>query len=124
MRSGPTYGGLCSEDKGCALEMEDHQDDRLALTTECYICYIGAMNRTITQHELRDDSARVLHAVQAGEMMVVTRNGVSVAELRPVPLRRFVPRATIALVATQAPRVEARRLRADIDAVVDPGIDG
>jgi prevent-host-death family protein len=82
------------------------------------------MRRTITQRELRNDSARVLREVQAGETLLVTRNGVPVAELRPVQPRRFVPRAAIADAAGRAPRVDADRLRADVDAVVDPSIDG
>lgn len=56
--------------------------------------------------------------------MIVTRNGVPVAELRPVPPRRFVPRAVIAHAADRAPRVDAARLRADLDTVVDQSIDG
>jgi prevent-host-death family protein len=89
----------------------------------CYICYIAPMDRLITQREFRNDSARILRDVQAGEKLIVTRNGVPVAELRPVPARRFVPRAVIAAAATQAPRVDARRLRADMDALVDPAAD-
>jgi hypothetical protein len=55
--------------------------------------------------------------------MTVSRNGTLVAELRPVPGRRFVPRAVIADAARQAPRVDLARLRADLDAVVDPSVD-
>ena len=82
------------------------------------------MNRAITQREFRNDSARVLREVQAGETMVVTRNGVPVAELRPVPTRRFVRRVAIAAAARRAPRVDAKRLRADLDVVVEPSADG
>jgi prevent-host-death family protein len=78
------------------------------------------MSRFITQRELRNDSGSVLREVQAGQTMIVTRNGVPVAELRPIHRRRFVPRAVIADSARRAPRVDARRLRADLDAVVDP----
>jgi prevent-host-death family protein len=82
------------------------------------------MSRTITQRELRNDSGAVLRAVQAGEIVVVTRNGVPVAELRPVTTRRFVPRAIIAEGARHAPRVDSGRFRADLDAVVDQSLDG
>lgn len=82
------------------------------------------MNRTITQRELRNESAAVLREVQAGRTLVVTRNGVPVAELRPVLPRRFVPRAVIAEAAARAPRIEARRFRADVDAVINQSIDG
>jgi prevent-host-death family protein len=82
------------------------------------------MHRTITQRELRNDSARVLREVQAGQTIVVTRNGTPVAELRPIPPRRFVPRAVIADAGKRAPRVDLARLRNDIDAVVDSSVDG
>lgn len=82
------------------------------------------MRKTITQRELRNDSARVLREVQSGETIVVTRNGEPVAELRPVSRRRFVPRAVIAAAAARAPRVDHRLLRADLDAVVDQGVGG
>lgn len=82
------------------------------------------MNRSITQRELRNDSAAVLREVQAGQVVIITRNGVPVAELRPIQPRRFVPRAVIADAAARAPRVDAVRFRADLDAVVDKGVDG
>ncbi|MGH9463758.1 MAG: type II toxin-antitoxin system Phd/YefM family antitoxin [Vicinamibacteria bacterium] len=81
-------------------------------------------NRTITQRELRNDSGAVLREVQAGRTIVVTRNGVPVAELRPIQPRRFAPRAAIADAARRAPRIDARRLRADLDAIVDQSVDG
>jgi prevent-host-death family protein len=81
------------------------------------------MTRAISQRELRNDSASVLRDVQAGQTITVTRNGMPVAELRPVAGRRFVPRAVIAEAAPRAPRVELGRLRADLDAVVNPAVD-
>ena len=82
------------------------------------------MDRTISQRELRNDSAAVLRAVQAGQSFVVTRNGVPVAELRPVSPRRFAPRAAIAEAAKRAPRIDAEQFRLDVDASVDPSADG
>jgi prevent-host-death family protein len=82
------------------------------------------MKRTITQRELRNDSAAVLRDVQAGQVITVTRNGMPVAELRPVSHHRFVPRSAIAAAGRRAPRVDLARLRADLDAVVRPHIDG
>ncbi|HUZ01185.1 MAG TPA: type II toxin-antitoxin system prevent-host-death family antitoxin [Thermomicrobiaceae bacterium] len=81
------------------------------------------MSRIITQRELRNDSAAVLREVQAGETVIVTRNGMPVAELRAIAPRRFVPRAVIVEAARRAPRVDARRLRGDLDAVVDQAVD-
>jgi prevent-host-death family protein len=82
------------------------------------------MTRTISQRELRNDSAAVLRDVQAGQTMIITRNGTPVAELRPVPPRRFVPRGAIADAARRAPRVDRDRLRVDLDAMVDQSTDG
>ena len=81
------------------------------------------MNRMITQRELRNDSAAVLREVEAGRTFIVTRNGTPVAELRPVRPRRFVPRAAIADAVARAPRIDAGRFRADLDAVIDQRID-
>ena len=82
------------------------------------------MGRSITQRQLRNSSGAVLREVQAGQTVIVTRNGVPIAELRPLPPHRFVPRAVIADAARRAPRVDADRLRADLDAVVDQSVDG
>ena len=81
------------------------------------------MNRIITQRELRNESAVVLREVQAGQTIIVTRNGVPVAELRPIQPRRFVPRAVIAEATARAPRIDAKRFRADLDAVTDQSVD-
>ena len=76
--------------------------------------------RTITQRELRNQSAAVLREVEAGRTIIVSRNGTPVGELRPIKRRRFVPRAAIADAAGKAPRIDAAQFRSDIDAVVDP----
>ena len=81
------------------------------------------MDRTITQRELRNDSGAVLREVQSGQTVIVTRNGMPVAELRPIPPRRFVPRAVIADAAARAPRIDAARFRMDLDNIVDGSID-
>ena len=78
------------------------------------------MARTIAQRELRNDNAKIIEAVLAGESFVVTRNGEPVAELRPVrhTRRTFVPRADL-IFATQDVRVDSARLRHDLDRAVD-----
>jgi prevent-host-death family protein len=81
------------------------------------------VSRIINQRELRNQSAAVLREVEAGETIVVTRNGTPVAELRPIRARRFVLRATISQAAARAPRIDAGRFRADLDAVVDQRLD-
>ena len=82
------------------------------------------MSRVITQHELRNESTTVLREVQAGHSIIVTRNGAPVAELRPIQSRRFVPCAVIAEAVARAPRIDASRFRADLDAVIDQFVDG
>lgn len=42
----------------------------------------------------------------------------------PGGARRFVPRAAIADAARSAPRVDAEQFRADLDALIDPHVDG
>lgn len=94
------------------------------VATKCYVCYGLYMDRRITQRELRNQSAAVLREVQAGRTIVVTRNGTPVAELRPFRPRRFVPRTALAEAAIHAPRIDADRFRANLDAVIDRRIDG
>ncbi|HVX21601.1 MAG TPA: type II toxin-antitoxin system prevent-host-death family antitoxin [Acidimicrobiales bacterium] len=79
------------------------------------------MARTIAQRELRNDNAKVIEAVAAGESFVVTRNGVAVAELRPVrqTRRTLVPKAEVVALAAAGPRIDRERYRADLDRVVD-----
>jgi prevent-host-death family protein len=79
--------------------------------------------RTISQRELRNQSAAVLREVEAGQTLIVNRNGTPVAELRPIRRRRFVPRAVIADAARGAARIDSAQFRADLDAVIDPRTD-
>ncbi len=97
-----------------------------AFATLCYKCYTPQImkSRTITQRELRNQSAAVLREVEAGRTIIVSRNGTPVGELRPIGRRRFVPRATIADAAGSAARIDAAQFRDDLDSVVDPHIDG
>ncbi|MXY23483.1 MAG: type II toxin-antitoxin system Phd/YefM family antitoxin [Acidobacteria bacterium] len=79
--------------------------------------------RTISQRQLRNDSAAILRDVQGGERIVVTRNGTPVAELGPILRRQFVPRSAIAAAARTAPRIDFARFRADLDTVADSYVD-
>jgi len=95
-----------------------------ACYVQLHMLHSSSMARVITQRELRNDSGAVLREVQAGRTLLITRNGVPVAELRPVSTRRFAPRALIADAARWAPRVDAARFRADLDAVIDQSVHG
>jgi len=82
------------------------------------------MALTIPQRELRNDNARVIAAVAAGESFVITRNGVPVAELRPIQQARrsFVPKAELVTLAAAGPHVDFARFRADLDGAIDQGL--
>lgn len=82
------------------------------------------MARTIAQRELRNDNAKVIDAVTAGEIFVVTRNGEPVAELRPLRAgrRRFISREEVAALASADVRIDRERFRADLDSVIDQGL--
>jgi prevent-host-death family protein len=79
------------------------------------------MAQTIAQRELRNDNAKVINAVAAGETFVVTRNGVPVAELRPIerPLRTFVAREELVALGAAGPHVDPARFKSDLDRIVD-----
>jgi prevent-host-death family protein len=79
------------------------------------------MAQTIAQRELRNDNAKVIDAVAAGETFVVTRNGVPVAELRPIerPRRKFVAREELVTLGAAGPHVDRVRFKADLDRTVE-----
>jgi prevent-host-death family protein len=74
---------------------------------------------TISQRQLRNDNGDIMRRVEAGESFIVTRHGVPVAELTPLRRRRFVPAEELIEAFRGAPRIDYKRLRADLDAVVD-----
>jgi len=80
------------------------------------------MTRTIAQRELRNDNAKVIAAVAAGETFLITRNGEPVAELRPIHPRRrtFVAREEVGVLADSGVRIDRHRFRADVDQWIDP----
>lgn len=77
------------------------------------------MKRQLTQRELRNDSGRIMRALDSGSSFVLTRNGVAVGELVPWRPRAFVAADAAVEAFAGAPRVQPRRFRADVDAVVD-----
>lgn len=83
------------------------------------MCYTWSMSRRITQRELRNDSGRIMRAVDKGKAFIVTRNGVPVAELMPLRQRMFVPAEAALAAFAGAPRVAFGRFRKDVDARID-----
>ena len=80
------------------------------------------MSTTITQRELRNSSGEIMRRLEAGETFVVTRAGKPVGELGPVRRQPFVS-SLVADLFRGAPSIEADRLRRDLDAVADAGLD-
>jgi prevent-host-death family protein len=82
------------------------------------------MPRIIPQRDLRNENAKVIDAVTAGETFIVTRNGEPVAELRPMRSgrRTFITRDEVASLARANVRIDRRRFRADLDKLIDQGL--
>ncbi len=79
------------------------------------------MTTTIAQRELRNDNARVIDAVAAGEDFIITRNGTPVAELKPLrrPRSQFVSRAELEQLVAHGPHIDFVTFRADTDRLID-----
>lgn len=73
---------------------------------------------TVSIRELRNNGGRVLDRVAAGERVVVTRDGVAVAELTPAASPSLDAR-TLLERWRHVPALDADRFRRDVDAVLD-----
>ena len=83
------------------------------------MCYTDGMPRRITQRELRNESGRIMRALDKGESFTVTRNGVPVGDLVPVRPRVFVTAEAVAAAYRRAPRIARVRFRKDLDSTVN-----
>jgi prevent-host-death family protein len=81
------------------------------------------MVREVSQRELRNESGQIMRELDQGETFVVTRNGVPVGELVPLRRLRFVSAEAAVAIFRGAPAVDYERFRADLDEVVDQGIE-
>ena len=72
----------------------------------------------VTVRELRNNGGRVLDRVAAGEKVIVTRDGVAVAELAPTS-RLPLDVSTLLNRWRHLPVLDAGRFREDVDAVLD-----
>jgi antitoxin (DNA-binding transcriptional repressor) of toxin-antitoxin stability system len=77
------------------------------------------MAKEITQRELRNESGRIMRALDGGESFLVTRNGVAVGELSPLRRRSFVAADAATAAFIGAPAVEPGRFRADVDVTIE-----
>lgn len=74
--------------------------------------------KSVSVRELRNDGARVLERVIAGEELTVTRDGHPIAELRPIGKRHLDARTLIERFA-RLPAVDPVTFRSDVDAAID-----
>ncbi len=76
------------------------------------------MAEWITQRELRNESGKIMRALDRGDSFVVTRNGVPVGELS-AGRRRFVAADAVLAAFAGAPGIDAAQMRDEIDGVLD-----
>jgi prevent-host-death family protein len=74
---------------------------------------------SVTIRELRNRGGEVVDRVAAGHRITVTRDGRPVAELRPIR-SRDLSAAVLLERWRHVPVVDGRRLRRDVDRVIDP----
>jgi prevent-host-death family protein len=75
----------------------------------------------VTIRDLRNHGGEVIDRVLAGETVVITRSGVPVAELVPLPPEGLDATALLARWRS-LPTLDAAAFRADIDRVLDPSL--
>ncbi|NLI17516.1 MAG: type II toxin-antitoxin system prevent-host-death family antitoxin [Actinomycetales bacterium] len=73
---------------------------------------------TVSVRDLRNHGGDVLARVARGEVLTVTRDGEPVATVSPLP-RRPAPVTELIERRRHLPRLDAGRLRADIDEILD-----
>jgi prevent-host-death family protein len=73
----------------------------------------------ITQRELRNDSGKIMRALDRGESFLVTRNGVPVGELVPLRRRRFVSKEVVERMFADAPAIDPEEFRTSVDRILD-----
>lgn len=79
------------------------------------------MGATVSVRDLRNHGGQVLARVEAGESLTVTSHGRPVAELRPIEGRYLTTRELIERARQLSP-MDPRKLREDIDAIIDPSL--
>ena len=67
------------------------------------------MESTITQRELRSDIAEIMLALEGGDSLIITRNGVPVGRLLPIQRRTFVPTSELQQSAARLPLIDLKK---------------
>jgi prevent-host-death family protein len=73
----------------------------------------------VSIRDLRNKGGEVVDRAARGEPITITKAGKPIAELRPVT-RRGLPAEVLLGRWRTLPRIDAARMRADIDAILDP----
>lgn len=81
------------------------------------------VSEIISQRELRNDSGRIMRALDDGRSLILTRHGVPVGELRPLRRHRLVDARAVSAMFQGAPAIDAARFRNDLDDDVDQEIE-
>jgi len=76
---------------------------------------------TVTLGDLREHGSDVIDRVEAGECLIVSRDGRPVAQLRPLS-RRPVDLEALRERWRDLPPVDPAALRRDIDSIIDPSL--
>jgi antitoxin (DNA-binding transcriptional repressor) of toxin-antitoxin stability system len=83
------------------------------------------VSQTITHRQLRNESARVLRELQAGETFIITNHGVPVGELRPFARpERVVARDSLAGAIPRLAEATYQDMRREADALIDQDLEG
>lgn len=78
------------------------------------------MATTISQRELRNDSAKIIRRLQAGETFVLTNNGVPVATLQPIHgPQRWVRKEVLVAASADWQPIDVDAFMRDVDEAVD-----
>jgi len=77
------------------------------------------MPTIISQRELRNDNGEIMRRLDQGETFLITRNGQPVGELAPLRRSRFVSSIAFTAMFANAPQIDAKQFREDVDAFVD-----
>jgi len=76
---------------------------------------------TVNIRDLRNHGGEVIDRVLTGETIVITRSGVPVAELVPLP-PEGLDAATVLARWRTLPSVDVEAFRADLDRFLDPSL--
>ncbi len=75
----------------------------------------------VTIRDLRNHGGEVIDRVLTGESVIITRSGVPVAELVPLP-PEGLDAATLLSRWRSLPPIDVASFRADLDRVLDPSL--